>query len=413
MLRILMISQSFWPEDFRINQIAADLIRAGVQLTVLTGQPNYPEGKIFPGYRPLSAGCEDHEAGYKIVRVPLVPRGRGGGLRLILNYASFLIGGIVIGGWLVRGAKFDVVFVYGNSPVTQGFIAIWIGWLKRAPVVQWIQDLWPDALSATGHVRSPIILGTVGCIVRFMYRQSDLVLAQSRSIAAYLIKQAAPVPVRYFPNPGEHQRPLLGAGRRLLPVGFNIVFAGNLGRAQALDTVIAAAARLTDLHDVRIHLFGSGSMTAWLKQEISRLGLANVMLPGRVTPAEIASIYNEADALLLTLVGDPMVALTVPSKLQSYLAAGRPIIAAADGEAAKIVGSSGSGLCCSAGDPQQLASTIRHMYALTQQEREQLGASGRQYFEAHYQADVLTQKLVDGLTKVAAGDRMHAFRSGD
>lgn len=407
MLRVLVVSQCFWPEEFRINQVVADLVAEGAEVTVLTGQPNYPAGTVFPGYRAFSAGRQRHDAEYDIVRVPVVPRGPGGAIHLALNYLSFVAGGILVGSWMLRRQRFDVVFVYGTSPAIQGFVATWLGWLKHVPVVQWVQDLWPHALSATGYVRSPALLGMVDRLVRAMYRRSDLVLGQSHAYVQFLHDQAGATPVGYLPNPGEHPGDV--ASSPSASSGFDVVFAGNLGRAQALDTVVAAAALLCDLPNVRIMLYGAGSSAEWVRNETSRRGLTNVLLPGRVSPDAIRAVYARASVLLLTLVDDPMLARTVPSKLQSYLAAGVPIVAAVSGEAAVIVTASGSGLSCRAGDPQALADAVRRLYQMTPEERHAFGTAGRRYFDRHYRPDVLAKRLLAGLSQVAARTPAHAF----
>lgn len=411
-LRVLVISQCLWPEEFRINQVLEDLAEAGAEITALTGQPNYPDGVVYSGYRALSTRRELHPAGFEIVRVPIVPRGRGNAIRLILNYFSFVASGIVFGTWLLRRRKFDVVFVYGTSPAIQGFVGVWLGWLKRAPVVQWVQDLWPQALSATGYVKSRAILGLVDRMVRAMYRRSDLALGQSHAFVRFLRGQAHPTPTGYFPNPGEKpvEFPVPQPSRGK---GFAIVFAGNLGRAQALDTVIAAAAKVRDLSDLTILLYGSGAMSSWLSEAVEERGLTNVILPGRVPPDQIQLVYAQASALLLTLVDDPILSHTVPSKLQSYLAAGKPIIAGVGGEAAEIVTASGSGLTCPAGDAQALADTMRRLYGMAPGERAALGDAGRQYFNTHYHPALLTGRLLTGLSQVAAGVTAEAFHIGD
>lgn len=411
MPRVLVVSQCLWPESFRINQVITDLIAQGVEVTALTGQPNYPDGAVYPGYRALAAGTQRHPGGYDIVRVPIVPRGRGGAIRLVLNYLSFVVSGIVVGSWLLRRRPFDVVFVYGTSPAIQGFVAVWLGRLKRAPVVQWVQDLWPHALSATGYVRSPAALRVVDLLVRRMYRWSDLVLGQSHAFVEILHDQARPTPVAYFPNPGEPGE--ASASPITKRPDFTVVFAGNLGQAQALDTVVAAAVLLQDLPDVRIMLYGSGSNAERVAQDVAQRRLHNVILPGRVSPEEILQVYDDASALLLTLVDDPMLARTVPSKLQSYLAAGIPIVAGVSGEAAQIVEASGSGISCPAGDPQALADAIRRLHALPVQERAALGRAGRRYFDHHYRPDLLAARLSEGLSQVAAHAVVRAFDEGD
>src|SRR5688572_14584683 len=178
-MKILILSQHFWPETFRINEIAHSLCDVGCEVTVLTGQPNYPDGVVFPGYRAFAAGLEDFD-GVPVYRVPLAPRRHAGALRLVVNYLSFLASASVAGPWLLRGKPFDVIFVYGTSPILQVIPALVLRAFKRSAVVTWVQDLWPQSLQVTGYVRSPRLLALVAGVVRWLYRRSDLLLVQSR-----------------------------------------------------------------------------------------------------------------------------------------------------------------------------------------------------------------------------------------
>jgi len=260
-MRVLLLSQYFWPETFRINEVAHSLHAAGCEVTVLTGQPNYPAGRTFPGYRALSTRREAWR-GVEVVRVPLVPRGRAGALGLMANYLSFVFTSSVLGPWLLRGRRFDVIFVYGVSPIFQVIGGMVLGRIKRAPLVPWVQDLWPQSLAATGFVRRPWLLRRVASLVRWIYRHSDLLLVQSRGFIASVTPMAGGTPVEYCPNPGDlafrSAVTPVDAALRLDP-GFNVLFAGNLGAAQSLDTLLDAAEILRDESEVRLVLVGDGS----------------------------------------------------------------------------------------------------------------------------------------------------------
>lgn len=394
-LRVLVISHYFAPEPFRINQVVADLAAAGARITVLTGQPNYPDGDVYPGYSATGSTVVPHLDGYDVARVPVLPRGDGRAVRLICNYLSFVISAIVVGSWLLRGRRFDVVFVYTTTPVIQGYVGLWFGLIKRARVIQWIQDLWPEALSATGFVRSRWILDLIRRVSSVMYRASDLVLGQSQSFVRHLETEVGRTPVRFFPNPGEHALPV-GASPPVpnLGSGFHVIFGGNMGKAQGMPNVIAAADLLSDDPDIRFTLFGSGAMVEWIKAELVRRRLTNVTLGGRIPPAAMPGVYAQAGALLLTLVDDPLIAQTVPSKLQSYLAAGIPIVAAVNGEAAEIVCESGGGIACAADDPEALAAAIRTVKALLPKERVEMGAAACRFYSVNYNPVQLSRQLL-------------------
>jgi glycosyltransferase involved in cell wall biosynthesis len=394
-MKILILTQYFWPESFRINEVAESLREAGCEVMVLTGQPNYPEGTIRAGYSMLSARVDDYR-GLPVYRVPLVPRGKGSGLRLAINYLSFVFFAGLLGPWLLRGKRVDVIFVYGISPILQSIPAIWIGWLKRARVVTWVQDQWPESLSATGFVRQRQLLAAVSRVVRWIYRHNDLLLVQSRAFIAPVGQLAGSTPVEYHPNPGEialsGSEPLAGAPLTF-PAGFNIVFAGNLGTVQSLGTIIEAAEQLRDVPEVRFALVGSGSRDDWLASEVRRRRLDNVQLAGRFPSSAMPGILAQASALLVTLARSPIMAQTIPSKVQAYLAAGKPILAALDGEGAAVVRDAQAGIASAAEDAQGLAEAVRRLWAMSEAEREAMGTAGRAYYERHFDPVLLAQQL--------------------
>ena len=401
LLKILVISQYFWPESFRINEVVESLWAVGSEVTVLTGQPNYPEGQIFPGYRAWAMKSQQHDAGFAIFRVPLVPRGTGTAIRLALNYFSFILSAILVAPWVLRGRQFDVVFVYAPSPILQAIPAVWIAWLKRAKLVTWVQDLWPESLSATGFVRHPKILVMVGWLVKWLYRRNDLLLVPSRTFVEPVGRLAGETPVIYHPNPGEL---VLGRAKEapglMLQPGFNVVFAGNLGTVQALHTIVAAAELLRHEPDIRLVVIGSGSRSEWLKGEVFRLGLSNVQLPGRFAPSQMPAILMQASALLVTLAKDPILGQTVPSKLQSYLAMGKPIIAALDGEGARIVAEAEAGVCCPAENSRALASAILGLRDMYPEQRQRMGDSALAYYAQHFEPHALAQQLLQLLVNI-------------
>lgn len=412
-MRILLLSQHFWPESFRINDVAVALHAAGHEVVVLTGQPNYPGGSVFSGYRAGATGQEWHD-GLEIHRVPLVPRGGGSALRLVANYLSFIASAALVGAWRLRGRHFDVVFVYGTSPILQALAGVLLARLKGCALVTWVQDLWPQSLQATGYVRNPRVLAAVAGVVRWLYRRCDLLLVQSRGFEAPVRELARSTPVIYHPNPAEGVAPAANTEPALrLPVGFNIVFAGNLGTAQSLGSVLDAAALLADLPHVRFVLVGSGQCSAWLAEQVRERGLGQVLLPGRFAPEAMPAILAQASALLVTLAADPTMSLTIPSKVQSYLAAGRPIVAALAGEGARVVAESGAGLVCLPAEAQALADTVRHLHAMPEAARARMGLAGHRYHASHFSIDTLTPQLEAHLAVAVAGRRRQAVTIRD
>lgn len=404
-MNVLIVSQYFWPEVFRINDLARNLSGQGVRVSVLTGQPNYPEGRTFPNYRWWSCKRETKD-GIDVLRVPLVPRGKGGALRLVANYLSYVICGSLLGPFLTRRQRVDVIFVYGISPILQAIPAIFLKWSKRAKLVVWVQDLWPESLEATGFVKNRKILALVGRVVKWIYRHSDAVFVQSHAFIEPVAELCARDKIVYYPNSAEDAvasvRQIDDCPIPALKDCFSVVFAGALGTAQALDVILDAAQRLSGVSSIRFFLVGHGSRSDWLTEQIAARKLENVVLAGRYPIEAMPSIFAAASVLLVTLTNDPIFAKTVPSKVQSYLAAGRPIIGCIDGEGARVIQDADAGLTCAAMDAQGLAAAVDALYRLTPGERAQLGQNGRKYFETHFESHKLTVELIDKFRSIAA-----------
>jgi glycosyltransferase involved in cell wall biosynthesis len=397
-LKILIWSQYFWPETFRINDVATSFVQSGHQVTVLTGKPNYPEGQYYSGHRFLGV-TRERRRGADIVRIPLVNRGRSIG-QLAINYLSFVASGYCIAPFALRGKEFDVIFIYAPSPILQALPAFLLSSIKRVPTVLWVQDIWPQALVATGYVKSPRLLGIVERIVRHVYNRSTLILVQSEAFRASvgpLTKDHSKI--YYLPNPAEETTGEADYGARASTLAqrmgerFAVAFTGNIGKAQSVETIIDAASRLRDEPDICFHLVGSGSMSGWAKDEIVRRGLSNVVLTERLPATDMPIILASASALLATLSDDTVGISTIPSKLQSYLAAGRPIIASMNGEGARIVREAGAGLTCPAEDSLELAKSVMTLRAMTVVQRDELGANARRYFLDNFELKSLSQRL--------------------
>lgn len=403
---MLVVSQYFWPEDFRINELTSEMTRRGHEVTVLTGEPNYPGGRVFPSYVADPARYRRFGS-VNVVRVPIVTRGRSR-LRLVLSYLSFVVAATLIGAIRLRGARFDAVFAFQPSPVTVGVPAVILGRLKRAPVVLWVLDQWPETLVAVGVVRSRLAIRVLGRLVAFIYRRCELVLAQSKGMVP-LVRGYCPddVEVGYFPNwvEGMYSQRAEGEG----PEGrasdregpFTVLFAGNIGEAQDFPAIVEAADQLRSRENIRWLIVGDGRMRAWLETEIERRGLeARFTLPGRFPADRMAPILRDADALLVSLKRDPLFAMTVPGKLQTYLAAGRPVIGMLDGEGAEIIREAGAGFSCSAADSESLARIVLEMSLLPATEREAMGRRGMEYSRREFDRDVLMDRLEGWLSEV-------------
>ena len=407
-MRILIVTQYFWPESFMINDVVKALVKQGHQVVISTGKPNYPEGKVFAGYRANGIQRELFDRETLVVRIPTWPRKHGGAKNLILNYLVFVLAGMFCLPWALRGLKFDAILVYAPSPITQTIPAILLKWIKRAPLALWVQDLWPESLQATGFVRNQKALSAVGYMVYWIYKGCDLLLAQSKAFIAPLNEYANCSKIRYQPNsfPEQSADALVDAPAALLATlesKFCVVFAGNLGQVQALDCVVDTAELLKDHHDISIVLVGSGSKSEWLIQQKQERGLGNLELPGRFSMQTMPSIFNRAGALLVSLEDDPIFGLTVPSKIQAYLAAGKPVLASLNGEGAQVVLEAKAGLASPAGDSAALAANILKIKAMTSEERAEMGSHGKSYFLEYFETESQARHLAETLSAMGKG----------
>ena len=396
-MRLLIVTQYFWPENFRINDLVTELVLRGHRVTVLTGLPNYPDGAIFEEYRE-NPSCYLLHGGAEIIRVPILARGQSG-IRLMLNYLSFVISASFFGLWRLRRHQFDVIFTYQLSPVTVGLPAAFIRAIKKAPMAMWVLDLWPDTLQAVGALRSPFLLKLVGKLVSFIYKRCDVILAQSRSFIPEIKKYTGDGKrVKYFPSWAESVFDIHDVTPAkevpVKPGSFNIMFAGNIGDAQDFPAILAAAEKLKSRTNIRWLIVGDGRMADWVRDEIGRRDLQEcVLMLGRHSLDRMPSFFKHAQALLVSLKDEPIFSMTIPGKLQSYLAAGIPVVAMLNGEGAEILRRSGAGLSCPAGDHAALAASVLTLSAMGEEERELIGRNGRDISNLEFQRDMLLDRL--------------------
>lgn len=408
-MRLLIVSQYFWPENFRVNDLVEGLVERGHLVTVLTGQPNYPGGHFFKGYNAFSP-CEEELLGAKVLRVPMLARGNGRALRLVLNYLSFALSASFAASTRLSG-PFDAIFVFEVSPVTVGLPAIVASRRFSAPVLFWVLDLWPESLQATGMVNNPRLLSWIAKGVCWIYAQCAQVLVQSRAFNAHIEALGFPRErIRYFPNwiEGDYQQSDEGA----VPVRFDadefrIVYAGNIGAAQDFPAIVEAASLLAqELPRARWVVAGDGRMAQWFKDEVARRGLSQHFdFLGQLPPVRMPGLFASADALLVSLRTDPVFALTIPGKVQSYLASGRPVLAMLDGEGARVVMESGAGLAATSGDIRSLVDNAKLLAGMTSAQREEMGRRGREYAQREFGRQAIFDRLEEWLCEAAAQAR--------
>ncbi|WP_411835763.1 glycosyltransferase family 4 protein [Pseudomonas chlororaphis subsp. aurantiaca] len=400
-LKVLVVTQYFWPENMRINDLVRDFCERGHSVTVLTGLPNYPEGKVFEQFQ-TAPECFNDYYDAKIVRVPMLPRGKRS-IDLVLNYFSFFTSASFFGAYKLRGEQFDAVFVYAVSPIMAAIPALVIGRLKKAPVFVWVLDLWPETLRAVGVLKKPALLSMVGKMVSWIYNRADYLLMQShgffKDVQKYCTKDIASHRLVYFPSWAEDDFSTSATqGSNLLArddTVFTVVFAGNLGEAQDLPAVLDAAEELVGKVPVRWVIVGDGRMSDWLSQQVQSRGLSNVLLLGRHPLEEMPGLFALADALLVSLKTNDVFEKTIPGKVQAYLASGRPLLGMINGEAARVIGDSGAGFTCSSGDASGLANITLALAKMDASQLKAMGESGREYYLNNYSKSLLLARLED------------------
>jgi glycosyltransferase involved in cell wall biosynthesis len=402
-MRILIVTQYFWPENFKINDIALALKERGHEVLILTGKPNYPNGKFSKGYTFFNNRIEFWN-GIKIYRSPIIPRGKGKGIQLFVNYISFSIFASIK--LLFIKNKFDKIFVYEPSPITVGIPGIVAKYKFRAPLYFWVQDLWPESISAAGGINNKSVIAVLDWLTRFIYKHSKKVLVQSKAFIPYILNQNTEKDkLVYYPNSTENYYEELSTDQELLktlPKGIKLMFAGNIGEAQSFDTLLKAASILKkELIDVKWIILGDGRMKGYVNQKIKELNLEdNFFLLGAFPSTEMPKYFSCADALVVSLKKDPIFALTIPSKIQSYLACGKPIITSLDGEGSKIIEEANAGFTSPSEDCEGLVANIKKFLTLSNDEQKILGQNGRAYFNIEFEIEI----LVDRLEKILDND---------
>ena len=393
-MKILVACQYYAPEPFRISDICEALAEQGNDVTVVTGTPNYPEGEIYPGYE-KGARADEVIGGVRVHRCPLIPR-KSGAVYRFLNYYSFA--------WSSRRylremkEDFDVVFVNQLSPVMMAEGAL--AWAKRnhRRCVLYCLDLWPESLLAGGIGQGSPIYRLFLRISRRIYRSADGILVSSRGYAEYFREKFQIENVRYLPQYAEDlfgELPQPTEEKQTV----DFLFAGNVGSGQSVETIVEAARLLKNERTIHIHIVGGGISLE--KCRILAEGLPNITFYGRQKLEQMPRYYAMADVFLVSLVKDPVLSMCLPGKVQSYLAAGKPVVGAIDGEAARVIREAECGMCAPAEDPETLAELIRRMAAQPEL-RKQYGVNARQYYRAHFQKEKFISDLAGVLQENAA-----------
>lgn len=400
-MRILIVSQYFKPENLTINHVVKLMHLNGHHVEVLTGKPNYPEGKFFKGFGFFSKIKNKED--FMVYRVPILPRGKKfKSITLGLNYLSFVISASFLSPFLMRKRKYDVVFVYGVSPILKTLPAILMGKIKGIPVILWVQDLWPDSIKASNYNIPTFLLSFLERLINYIYSNVDLILCQSKSFVKEIEKKEINKKVDYLPNviDSVFQEPLKEYDSvkdtfNDYKDSFNILFTGNIGEAQSIETLIDAIQIVNGKTENRANLIilGDGSKLDFFKKMVKKNKIQNVHFLGHFPIEYMPHFISLCDSLVVSLKSERIFALTIPNKVQSYLASAKPILAAMDGEGAEIIKKSFSGYSSSAEDAEQLAYNIELLLNNSHEERSQLGRNGLKYFYENFSDESFIAKL--------------------
>ncbi len=402
-LRILLLTQWFDPEPtFKGMVFARELVRQGFVVEVLTGFPNYPCGKIYRGYKVRWLKKEVID-GVKVTRVPLYPSHDSSPMRRVLNYVSFAISSLFYGLFIAQ--RPDLIYAY-HPPLTVGVTATVLRFMRRVPVVYDIQDLWPDTLRATGMLTNRYALAAVGKVCDWVYRHVNHIVVLSPGLKRILMQRTVPKKKIEVIYNWADENALQAHDAQLSPdfpgpEKFKILFAGNLGRAQAIDTVLQAAC-LMQQRGSRVCwvLIGDGVERSRLQASASRQGLSNVVfLPG-VPMCEVGVFLRSADALLVHLRNDPLFEITIPSKTQAYMAVGKPLLMAVDGDARDLVLYSGAGLTAPSEDPILLANAAEALAEMPRAKRHEMARAAQAFYHEHLSLRVGSAKFGEVFRKV-------------
>ena len=393
-MKLLVISQYYYPEQFRINDICEEWVKRGYAVTVLTGIPNYPEGKFYKGYNFFKKRKEIIN-GVEIIRIPIIPRGKNS-IMLLLNYISFVFSGFFFSKFTRR--KFDKVFTYEVSPITQALPAIWYAKRKKIESILYVMDLWPESIELATGKKNEKLFNIIDKLVNYIYKNTDKILTSSESFRKDIIEKGYDAnKVEFWPQYAE----TFYSSKDNKPTeikkddNFKIIFTGNIGQAQGLDILVGTAKILKEKNEkVIFYIVGNGRAKEELKGKIKENNVENIIKLIDQKPAEeIPSYISECDSTFISLKSNNISEKILPAKIQSYLACGKPIIGCAKGEIEKVINDSKSGICCIEESEQRLAETIIEMKNKTKEELEQYGKNAKQYYEKNYEKNYLLNKI--------------------
>jgi glycosyltransferase involved in cell wall biosynthesis len=404
-IKILVVSQHFYPENFKINDFCSELIKKGNDITILTGKPNYPTGKFYKGYSLFSKHKELFN-GAKIIRVPVLARGDGSSFKLFLNYLSFAFFGSLF--TLFHRKKYDFSFVFAVSPITAAIPAIISRIFYGNKLVLWVLDLWPESLYVNDRLKNSTLRKILLSLVRFTYKHSDMIFISSQTMKKSILDKLKPEyakEIYHMPNWAEETffEEIIDTNKYLplMPNGFKIMFAGNIGSGQDIPSLLNAASILKKTSNVKFIIIGDGSLREYLINQIRELKLnETVYYLGSFPLKEMKNLYYHADAMMLSLKDDLLFSYTVPGKLQGYLASKKVVAAMANGESNEIIKQSSSGIAVNSGNYTAFADELLILSKLTASSLEKKKKSGFNYYQKHFKKETIINSFLEKVSNL-------------
>ena len=404
-MRILIVSQYFYPEDFKVNDIAFDFVNRGHEVVVFTAKPNYPKGSFYKGYS-FWGKSEEVINGVKVIRIPIFPRFDSSSKFLILNYLSFIFFSYIFK-YRLKG-KFDIIFSHLPSPLIAALPAIWFRKKFKSKLYLWVLDLWPESVQANSKFKDGYIIKNLNKVIKYIYSNTDVILISSKVFKSSILEKGIHPNkiIKYFPNWAEDvfsEESIDSPEIPDLPQGFNILFAGNIGDSQDFESILEAA-KLTQEKSINWVLVGDGRKVPWIKSEIKKNNITNVYLLGRYPIEMMPVFFKRADAMLVSLKDSPAFALTVPAKVQAYMASSKIILGMFNGEGQELINESGCGFAVNAGDYQELSEKAIEIKCLRNEQRVQMERSSKSFYIQNFSKKKLFDFLENDFKKNLKAD---------
>lgn len=399
--RCLLITNHFFPETFRCNDIAFELAKRGYEVKVLTGIPDYPQGKYHKGHSLFRKRLEKMD-GVEILRVPHIPRGKGGAMRMMVHYASSSFFFFFHALYQAIFNRYDCIFIHNTSPAFICIPAVLIKKLRGTPIDHWILDMWPESLAA-GGINNKKVYGIIEKMMSIIYRNCDIIHISSMGFKSLLLEKGVPeAKIEYLPNFCEDT----SGNTELksipqLPEGFIVMFAGNIGEAQNMENVMRSALQLKEEKDIHFVFVGDGRKKVWIEEFVKENGLENtVHLMGRWPIDTMSAFFAEADVMLVSLKDEVAFNLVLPAKVQAYMVNKKPILAMLNGEGQEVIKAARCGWSVNSDDIEGMVRTIKEISRNSKEELATIGENGYRFYSKNFELNLCIDKIDNSLSRL-------------